>query len=72
MRLLFPGDFKLYVECVLLALLLSGCGAVKCGLLTVEIDRYGELPPPAGHITLRCDGKAIVEVNATTITTAKP
>lgn len=56
---------------VILALAMSGCGAVQCGTLAIDIYNHPTKPAPAGKVVLQCNGKTIVEAVADDVQAGK-
>ena len=55
-----------------MALLLSGCGPLVCTRLEIGILPHPVRPRPAGRVVVMCDGRAVVQAEAPTVTTGAP
>lgn len=60
------------MRAIAVALLLSGCGPLVCTRLEIGILPHPVRPRPAGRVVVMCDGRAVVQAEAPTVTTGAP
>jgi len=53
----------------IIAFILSGCGAVQCDTVGIDIYNHPTKRPPAGRVVLTCNGKTLVEAEAANVQT---
>ena len=56
---------------LLVSVLLVGCAPLQCKTLSVDVYGNGK-PRAAGRLLVRCDGRAIIEAEAATLTVGAP
>lgn len=50
---------------LLVAVVLSGCsGPIRCAKVPIVIERHPTKPKPAGLVTVGCDGRLVLQVQA--------
>ena len=59
------------LRALLLFVVLTGCTPLQCRTLTVDVYSNGK-PRPAGRLLVRCDGAAVIEAEAATLTVGAP
>lgn len=50
----------------------TGCGPLKCQVVAVDVYALDGRPKPAGRVRVSCDGKAVLEATAATVTAGAP